>query len=219
VTRIENEHLRLEFDPQSGWLTCLFDKDGGVELLRDAGGVPLVIDDSSDTWSHDVITFDREIGRFRAQGEVALIESGPLRQVGRVCSQWGCSTVTLDCVLYAGARQVYLDLTVDWHEQLKMLKLAFLLALEDAGSTASIPYGSIQRVGDGGEEPCQSWVDVRGTIDGKAYGFSLLNDCKYGYDVLDGELRMSITRSPVYAFHMPRQIEPGVTYHYTDQGE
>ncbi|MFN2156377.1 MAG: glycosyl hydrolase-related protein [Anaerolineae bacterium] len=30
---------------------------------------------------------------------------------------------------------------------------------------------------------------------------------------------MSILRSPIYAFHQPRQVEPGVTYHYTDQGE
>ena len=219
TTAVENEHLRLTFDPQSGWLISLFDKEHSVELLRDAGGVPLVIDDPSDTWSHDVVSFDKVIGNFSAEGSVTLVESGPVRQVVRVCSQWGCSSVTLDYVLYAGARQVQLELTVDWHEQLKMLKLAFPLALENPQSTSSIPYGSIQRVDDGGEEPCQSWVDVSGTIAGKQYGLSLLNDCKYGYDVLDGELRMSILRSPVYAFHRPRQIVPGVTYHYTDQGE
>jgi alpha-mannosidase len=56
-------------------------------------------------------------------------------------------------------------------------------------------------------------------VEGRPYGFSLLNDCKYGYDVLNGELRMSILRSPVYAFHQPRQLEDGVVYHYTDQGE
>jgi alpha-mannosidase len=219
VSTIENETLRLTFDPQSGWLTSLFDKEQGIELLRDAGSVPLVIDDPSDTWSHDVVSFDREIGRLHAQGDVALIESGPVRQVVRACSRWGCSTVTLDTILYAGDRRVYLDLTVDWHEQLKMLKLAFPLALQDPQSTSSIPYGHIQRTDDGGEEPCQEWVDVSGTISGRACGLSLLNDAKYAYDVLDGELRMSVLRSPVYAFHQPRQIEPGVTYLYTDQGE
>jgi alpha-mannosidase len=225
---IENEHLRLAFDPGSGWLTSLFDVENGVELLRDTGGVPLAIDDPSDTWSHDVVTFDDVIGRFDANGNVTVVESGPVRQVVRVCSQWGCSTITMEYVLYAGDDQIYLDMTVDWHEQLKMLKLAFPLALENPQSTSSIPYGHIQRVDDGGEEPCQSWVDVSGTIVGaglrtrphtRPYGFSLLNDCKYGYDALDGELRMSILRSPVFAFHLPRQIEPGVTYHYTDQGE
>lgn len=219
VLSIENAYLGLSFDPESGWPTSLIDKANGLEHLRDAGCVPLVIDDPSDTWSHDVVSFDREVGRFHAQGDVALIEDGPVRQVVRVRSQWGCSTVESDYVLYADARQVYLDVTVDWHEQGKMLKLAFPLALQDPQSTSSAPYGSIQRTDDGGEEPCQGWVDVRGMIDGRPCGFSLLNDCKYGYDVLAGELRMSILRSPVYAFHQPRQIEPGVTYHYTDQGE
>jgi alpha-mannosidase len=47
---------------------------------------------------------------------------------------------------------------------------------------------------------------------------AVLNDCKYAYDARDGELRISVLRSPVYAFHTPRQIEPGVIYNYTDQG-
>jgi alpha-mannosidase len=47
----------------------------------------------------------------------------------------------------------------------------------------------------------------------------LLNDSKYGYDALENELRLSILRSPIYAFHKPRQMVPGVTYHYVDQGE
>jgi alpha-mannosidase len=93
------------------------------------------------------------------------------------------------------------------------------LRLGHPQSTSSIPYGYIQRKDDGGEEPCQGWVDVSGSIDNASYGLAVLNDSKYGYDVLNGELRMSILRSPVFAFHAPRQIEPGVTYHYTDQGE
>jgi hypothetical protein len=49
-------------------------------------------------------------------------------------------------------------------------------------------------------------------------GLSALNDSKYAYDARDSELRLTILRSPVYAFHTPRQIEPGVIYNYTDQG-
>ncbi|MBN1583756.1 MAG: alpha-mannosidase [Anaerolineae bacterium] len=216
---LENATLHLQFDPDTGWLTSIFDKEHNVELLRQDGGVPLVIDDPSDTWSHDVVSFDNVIGRFQASGQIARIENGPVRQTMRVVSRWGCSTITTDYILYHDDRQVYLDMTVDWQEQLKMLKLAFPLNLDNPQSTSSIPYGHIQRKDDGGEEPCQDWVDVSGSIDNASYGLSLLNDSKYGYDVLNGELRMSLLRSPVFAFHRPRQIEPGVTYHYTDQGE
>jgi len=98
-------------------------------------------------------------------------------------------------------------------------KLALPLALDEAQSTASIPYGHIRRVDDGGEEPCQDWVDLSGVCGGQRFGLTLLNDSKYGYDALGSTLRMSLLRSPVFAFHTPRQIEQGVTYHYTDQGE
>jgi len=214
---IENEHLRLTLDPESGWLTSLYDKAQGVDLLRAPGGVPLAIDDPSDTWSHDVVSFDREAGRFHAQGSVTLIERGPVRQLVRASYTWGSSQITADYSLYVGDKQVYLDLDVDWHEQLTMLKLAFPLALDAPQVTASIPYGHIRRADDGGEEPCQDWVDLTGQVDGVTVGLAALNDCKYAYDARDGELRLSILRSPVYAFHAPRQIEPGVIYNYTDQ--
>jgi alpha-mannosidase len=141
-----------------------------------------------------------------------------VRQTVRASYAWGSSRITADYSLYAGDNQVYLDLDVEWHEQLTMLKLAFPLALDAPQVTASIPYGHIRRVDDGGEEPCQDWVDLTGQIDGQTCGLAVLNDCKYAYSALDGELRLSILRSPVYAFHTPRQIEPGVIYNYTDQG-
>ncbi|MBN1934012.1 MAG: alpha-mannosidase, partial [Anaerolineae bacterium] len=218
VSELENEYLHLRFDPASGQLVGLHDKRSGVELLR----APLAfqaIDDPSDTWSHDVVSFDQIVGAFEVRGKTTLIEDGPARQRVRAVHSWGCSTLTADYVLYHGDDQVYLDLRIDWHEQIKMLKLALPLALDKAQSTASIPYGHIQRVDDGGEEPCQEWVDLSGARGEQKFGLTVLNDGKYGYDALGGMLRMSLLRSPVFAFHTPRQIEPGVTYHYTDQGE
>lgn len=225
ATEMENEHLRLRFSPTTGQLVGLHDKRTGIDLLR----APLafqVIDDPSDTWSHDVVSFDQIIGAFEADDQITHVVngaasrfSGSTRQRVRVVYRWGCSTLTADYVLYHGDDQLYLDLRIDWHEQLKMLKLAVPLALDEAQSTASIPYGRIQRIDDGGEEPCQDWVDLSGARGGHHFGLTVLNDGKYGYDALGNTLRMSLLRSPVFAFHAPRQIEPGVTYHYTDQGE
>jgi len=110
-------------------------------------------------------------------------------------------------------------MTVDWHEQHKMLKLAFPLNLHDPQVTASAPYGWIVRQANGEEEPCQAWVDLSGRAGEKTQGLCLLNDSKYGYDASDNELRLSVLRSPIYAFHDPRKMVPGITYHYTDQGE
>jgi len=76
----------------------------------------------------------------------------------------------------------------------------------------------------GDEEPGQQWIDVGGQAeDGSGaripYGLSLINDSKYGFDIKDTDMRLSVLRSPIYAFHDPAVVEPGVNYPYTDQGE
>ncbi len=52
----------------------------------------------------------------------------------------------------------------------------------------------------------------------RAYGVSLLNDSKYGFDCLGSDLRMSLLRSPIFCFHDPAQVEADRDYLYMDQG-
>jgi alpha-mannosidase len=224
---LENGTLRVEVDPETGWIISLRDLEEDEELLSRPANVGLVIDDPSDTWSHDVEAFRDVIGRFRAAEPPELIADGPVAQVLRVHSAWGDSTMVQDITLYKDegpdGRVIDVAMSVDWHEQLKMLKLAFPLALGEASVTASAPYGWEIRDADGNEEPCQAWVDVSGKGEGRPWGLCLINDSKYGYDALQtdegAELRLSVLRSPIYAFHRPREIQPGVDYPYTDQGQ
>jgi len=214
VESVDNGILRLCFDPATGWLTGLQDMASGIEFLAGPAAVPIVIDDPSDTWSHGVASFRNEIGRFRAVEPPALVQDGPVQRTVRVRSAWGASTITQEFTLVAGSPAVDIAVTVDWHERCRMLKMAFPLALEGGEVTASAPYGWVRRSANGEEEPCQAWVDLSDA----SRGLTVLNDSKYGYDALAGELRLSVLRSPIYAFHEPRRVVPGVTYHYTDQG-
>jgi alpha-mannosidase len=218
ATELDNGHLRIQVDPDTGWLVSLWDVEHNQELLGGPAALPLVIDDPSDTWSHDVVSFRQACGRFVASGPIELLEDGAVRKTLRVRSQWGHSTIVQDFSLHAGARYVDVTMTVDWRERHKMLKLAFPLDMRDGVVTASAPYGHIVRQANGEEEPCQAWVDLS-SAGQTGKGLCLVNDSKYGYEALDGELRLSILRSPIYAFHQPRQLFPGVTYLYTDQGE
>lgn len=58
------------------------------------------------------------------------------------------------------------------------------------------------------------WIDVSDA----GYGVSLINDSKCGFDVDGATMRLSAIRSPIYAFHDPRQVEEGKRYSYMDQG-
>jgi len=215
---LENDALRVRIDPDTGWMTSLWDIQHNVELLAGPSAVPLVIADPSDTWSHGIASFRDVCGAFRATRPPELVQDSAVRRTLRIHSEWGGSTLTQDVTLYRSGDFVDLDLSIDWHERHKMLKLAFPFRLDAARAVAATPYGWIERPASGEEEPCQAWIGLEGSMGGKAWGVCLLNDSKYGYDALGGELRLSLLRSPIYAFHDPRRVYPGVTYHYTDQG-
>ncbi len=218
ASEIANDYWDLRLDAAAG-IASLLDRRSGRELLTRTIARPLVIDDPSDTWSHDVAAFRDVLGAFQAAEAPVRTQAGPVQQTLHQRLLWGQST--LDCWVTLYRNQPWIDLhyTVDWREQNKMLKLAFPFGLAEPRVTSSAPYGWIARAANGEEEPTQAWLDLSGRDAQEPRGFTLLNDCKYGYDALDGELRLTILRSPIYAFHRPRQMMPGVRYHYTDQGE
>ncbi|SDM26406.1 alpha-mannosidase [Allokutzneria albata] len=216
---LENEFLAVEFDRATGWLTSLRDKVSDVELINgNSTGHAVVIEDLSDTWGHRVRSYDKVAGEF-AVDSVRLVENGPVRAIVRVRSTYNNSTLVEEFVLGAHERHVEVRVTLDWQEKQRMLKLRFPTALSEAKATFEIPYGHIERPTDGSEEAAQSWVDVSGTLPGgRTAGLSVLNDGKYGHDVRDSDIGITVARSPVYAWHEPKELEPEEFYSYLDQG-
>ena len=88
------------------------------------------------------------------------------------------------------------------------------------GSTKDrlLPFGHLVRPTDSTERPGQSWVDLAGTIDGRAVGLTVVNDAKYAYDVTGSDLGITAARSPVYAWHDPKHLDADGIYTYQDQG-
>jgi alpha-mannosidase len=194
------------------------------ELFLSDAAKPVVIDDPSDTWSHNVVVFDRVSGAFTASS-VRLVEHGPVKSVIRVVSEWRtdgshASRLIQDFTMYCELEQIDVHVTVDWREQFKMLKLRFPLRLNFTRITYEIPYGHIRRGGTGEEEPGQSWIDVSGILrdTGELYGLSILNDAKYSYDVKIRDIGLTVLRSPIYAHHMPFEPQPDRLYSFIDQG-
>ncbi len=217
-TSLENDLLRVEIGP-GGVLLSLVDKRTGAELLAAPANVLVVVDDPWDTWGHDVISFRDDLGPMEPDSPGEVLEEGPVRGRLGFRLRWGDSSALLNVSLTAGSPRLDFDLVVDWHERLKLLKVSFPLAVEDPVATFEQSYTALVCPADGGERPAQTWIDVTGTQDGRPLGAALLNDCKYGFDVLDAEMRMTILRSPAYAWHMPRELDPDKHYWFMDQGE
>jgi alpha-mannosidase len=197
----------------------LFDKRVDAEVFTAPAARATVIDDPSDTWSHGVFRFDGEVDAFAVE-RIQLLEHGPVKSVARVTCVYGDSWLTQDFTLYQALPQIDVQVTVDWHESFRLLRLTFPLNLSVPKATYEIPYGHIVRPTDGDEEPGQSWVDVSGTLreTETAYGLSLLNDGKYSFSVDGAVLGLTVLRSPIYAHHVPFTPDPEGVYTFMDQG-
>lgn len=198
---IENQHVRLSVEPGTGAISLL-NKAGGTQILSPDAGKALVIDVAHcDTWAHGVFSFRNEVGRFD-DATVELLESGPVRARLRVYSKYVSSSLRQDFILYADASQIEVEVQLDWHEQYKMVKLSWPVAVKDGQPSYQIPYGHITREADGREASGQLWFDVTGQgTDGNLHGLAVLNDGKYSFDVMGNDMRMTIANSSAFADH------------------
>ena len=225
---MENTHLRLEIDPQTGCIARLYDKLRQLDVFTGPAGRAVVYQDDSDTWSHGVLRFDQVTGEFSLRS-LQLCEDGPVKSVLRTISTYNASTLVQEFHLYCDLDWVEARVTVNWQEHNHLLKLRFPVMVDASASTGNVaaplatfevPYGVIQRPANGDEEPCQAWIDVSGRHPetGETYGLSLLNDGKYSVDIQGNEIGLTVLRSPAFAHHLPAILEPEGHYTYQDQG-
>ncbi len=194
---LENELLSLTFEPYSGYITQMFDKNSGKDLITHRAAVPVVIDEYyHDAWSHGKNFFTDEMARF-SDAKVTVLEKGPVRATIKVESRYNASTLTQYFSLVSGSDKLYIRSYVDWHEKHKMLKIKWPMAVENPKAYYEIPFGIIERPADGEEEPGINWTAVRGTNG----GFALVNNNTYSSSVKDGAIYHTVVRSPIYGDH------------------
>jgi alpha-mannosidase len=99
-----------------------------------------------------------------------------------------------------------------------MLKFSFPVDVATPVATYETPYGNIERLTNGDEDPGQRWIDLTGNKNGAVYGLTVINDAKYGYSVPGNDLRISVARSAVYAHHNPKVLDIKAEHIWQDQG-
>ena len=210
---IENEFYRVSFS--SNGTIKILDKKSGKEVFSNGNGGcrAVVIDDPSDTWSHGIKSYKNEIGAF-GNATFKVLETGPYRATIRVISTYGDSKLTIDWSLYSNSKNIEAKVSLNWNERLKMLKFSFPVAVDTPKATYETPYGYIERLANGDEDPGQRWIDVSGSNS----GLTILNDAKYGYSIEENDMRISVVRSAVFAHHDPYKLEKDKEYIWMDQG-
>jgi alpha-mannosidase len=217
---LENEFLRVRVDAKTGCIASLVLKSSNYEALvpGSCGNLLQTFVDKPkqyDAWNIDA-DFEKQHWDLTQAESVQLISRGPLSAAIRVTKKFQSSTFVQDITVYAGIPRVDVVTDADWHEQHILLKAGFTLAARSDVATYEIPFGTIERPTTRRtpeeeamfEVPALQWADL-----GDAeHGFSLLNDCKYGYDGKDNVLRISLLRSPTYPDPLADQGRHHFTY-------
>jgi alpha-mannosidase len=130
------------------------------------------------------------------------LDAHPLRAGIRTVRTFGSSRIEQVMRLDAGSRRLEFHTEVDWHERHRFLKVAFPVDIRSQRATFEIQHGHVERPTVQNtswdqarfEVAAQRWAD----LSEPGYGVALINDSKYGYDVRDNVIRLSLLRAPTY---------------------
>lgn len=214
VTEVANSVYSLRFDA-NGDICSLIDKRTGRELVRQGEAIGLVVFDDcrSESWpAWEVLkrTVDKAPLKITDGVSIRLVEDGAIRTTVRVTKQYGASTFTQDIRLYKGALAERIDFhcEVDWHSTNSLLKANFPLSISNPNATYDLGLGSVLRGNNRDnqyEVYSHEWTDL--TDNSGAYGVTILNDSKYGWDKPnDNTIRLSLLYAP----------QPGGGYRYQE---
>lgn len=202
-TLLENDYLRVELDT-SGDIVRIYDKTNGRDALP-PGAIAnqfQAFEDrpiNPDAWDVDIF-FDDKLWLAEPADSVRVVESGPLRVTLEVRRRILNSEYTQRISLTHNSPRLDFDTRIQWRERHILLKVAFPVDILSPVATHEIQWGNVQRPTHRNTswdwarfETCaQKWVD----LSEGGYGVSLLNDCKYGHDIRDNVIRLSLLRSP-----------------------
>jgi alpha-mannosidase len=106
------------------------------------------------------------------------------------------STLEQDLVFYADSPLVVFETNIDWHDHHRFLKAAFDTTIRTVEARHEVQFGHIRR-------PVSRSTDIEKAkfevcnhkytdLSESRYGIAILNDCKYGISVHNGQMRLSL---------------------------
>lgn len=200
---------------ERGEITSLYDKTAGREVVKPgecANRFGFFHDRPTlwDAWDIDDRYEEQPAGTPELL-EKKVLAQGAVRDVLRFRWRIHESEIEQDLIFYHQDRRIDFKTRVSWKESHKLLKVGFPVHVVADKATFEIPFGSLERPTHRNTSWEQAQYEVCGhrfaDVSEHGYGVSLLNDCKYGYDVQGSTIRLSLLRAPKW---------PDVT---ADQGE
>lgn len=201
---LQNALYTLDLTPQ-GEISRLYHHAAGRDVLApgECANQLVAYEDrplNYDAWDIDLY-YEEKPYPLRDNVQIRPLEQGPVRATVEVTRRFLSSRVTQRISLWRDSPRIDFVTEIDWHEHQLLLKAVFPVKINATQATYEIQFGCIERPTHRNTswewarfEVCaQRWVD----LSEDDYGVSLLNDSKYGHDIHDHIIRLTLLKSAV----------------------
>lgn len=217
--KISTPKYNIEWN-EYGQLTSIYDKENKREVLAkgERGNVLQMFEDkpmAHEAWDIDIF-YQEKMREVKDLQSVELIEDGNIKAVIRFKYKYMNTTISQDMIVYANSNRIDFKTNVDWKEKKQLLKVAFVVDIRSTMATYDVQFGNVKRPTHWNtswdrarfESVAQQWVD----LSERNYGVSLLNNCKYGHDIKDNVMRLTLLKSATHPDPVQDQGEQNFTY-------
>ncbi len=205
---ITNDVLKVVISSKTGLIDTY--EVNGVSYLKQGALSLSVMQDDAESWGTNLIGFDEKVGEFTLKSKkdaddfacitndslapVRVIEDGEVKTVVEAILEYNYSHIVVNYHIPTKGSQIEVKYRVYWLEKEKCLKL-------DVPTTVKGEFilhdmcGIKAEEQDATEKVGQKWCGMFGG--GKAV--TLINNGPHGFDCKDGQMRVSMLRSPAYS--------------------
>lgn len=210
VFSFENDQLTTPYYDilwnDKGEMLTLYDKQNGRQVLASQakGNVLTIFEDKPvryDAWDIDLYYQEKAYG-VEVLDALHVVNQGPLKITLAVTKRYEQSVIKQLITLYRHSRRIDFKTTVDWQQHQELMKVAFPVNIRATEATYDIQFGNVKRPTHWNtswdharfESVGHKWAD----LSERNYGVALLNDSKYGYDIKDNVMRLSLIKSGIH---------------------
>ena len=201
----ENRFYHVTFN-QEMEIVSLIEKETGKEFIQEGkkGNELVTYEDRPMNWDNwDIDVFYKKKPYFADNvSKVRIVEDGKVRKTVEIVKQFADSVVTQHIHLYHDIPRIDFETHADWKEHNVLLRVNFPVDVNTTKAPYEIQFGNVERETTNNHswdtakfEACgHKWADLSEDNN----GISLLNDCKYGYGIKEGNLSLTLIKAGTY---------------------
>ncbi|MBP5152205.1 MAG: alpha-mannosidase, partial [Lachnospiraceae bacterium] len=201
---LQTPFYQVSFD-EEGEICSLYDKQAGREAVKAGETFNRIIAFEDRPWEYDcwnIDTFYEDKPMKTCLTGFEAEENTHERFTILMTRNFADSVITQRISFYRGSRRIDFKTHIDWKEQQILLKAAFPVDVVTDKCTCDIQFGNVERPthrntswDEARFEICShKWVDVAEN----GYGVAVMSDCKYGSDVKESTVRLTLLKSGIF---------------------